>query len=86
MVNLCIYVCIFFGYMTVSSTWQMDILIPKWARTVSDENLTNIPKHIIQLQNNVYYPMRLFLQNMFSSQYQIEKTRKLQVQLTIVFL
>lgn len=84
MVNLCVYVYIFFGYMTVSSPWQIDFLIPKWARTISDDNLTNIPKHIIQLQNNVYYPMRLFLQNMFSSQHQMEKTRKLQVLLTIV--
>lgn len=44
-----------------------------------DEKLTGVPKHMIQLQNKIYYPVRSVLQKMFTSNRRINISRKLQV-------
>lgn len=64
----------------VSSTWQTNFLLPKWMlRIPTEENLSDIPKPVIRLEQSLLYPARLFFQNMFSSQHQLDKSRTLQV-------
>ncbi|XP_025192066.1 phospholipase B1, membrane-associated-like [Melanaphis sacchari] len=71
-ISLCFLWCC-----TVTLTWKINIQSPKWVHQISNENLTGIPKSVIQLQDKILFPTRLFLQNIFSSQYQIEKSRML---------
>ncbi|VVC30184.1 Hypothetical protein CINCED_3A016076 [Cinara cedri] len=63
---------------TMSSTWQSNFRIPKWMLHIPDENLTDVPKTLVQLDKPIYYPIRLFMQTMFSSQRQLDKYRMLQ--------
>lgn len=72
-------VCIFSCCLATTSAFRPDVLSPKWTRQLSDENSTDIPKRVIQLQNRLLYPTRSFFHNMFSAQYQIDKSRILQV-------
>jgi hypothetical protein len=44
-----------------------------------DENLTGVPKSMMQLESRMLYPTRRFLQNMFSSQSLVNKSWMLQV-------
>lgn len=54
----------------------MDFLTPKWMFHLPDENVTDIPKSLIQLERTLLYPARNFLQNMFKSrnQFKVSKT------------
>lgn len=71
---------------TVTLTWRPNFQSPKWVNQISNDNLTDIPKSVIQLQERILYPTRLFFQNMFSSQYQIDKSRMLQVWIKVNFI
>lgn len=77
--GLCV-ICMCF---TVSLTLQTNFLIPKWLRRFSNENYTGIPKSIVQLQNNAFYPARKLLMNLLTSQQTLDLSRKLQVRITI---
>ncbi|KAL4118890.1 hypothetical protein QTP88_011772 [Uroleucon formosanum] len=74
---IAISVC-FLWCCTVTLTWRPNFQSPKWVHQISNDNLTDIPKSVIQLQERILYPTRLFFQNMFSSQHQIDKSRMLQ--------
>ncbi|VVC30183.1 Hypothetical protein CINCED_3A001765 [Cinara cedri] len=63
---------------TISSTLQRDFLIPRWMLHVPDDNMTGVPISVLQLEKNVLQPAKLNLQNMFSFQQQLEKSRSLQ--------
>jgi len=69
---------------TVTLTWKPIFQSPKWMHQISNDNLTGIPKAVIQLQDRILYPTRLFLQNMFSSQHQIDKSRMLHVRIKLI--
>lgn len=71
--------CLFMALTT--STGRVDFVVPKWLQQMPDENLTGIPKTVIKLEKTLYYPARNFFQKAFSSQYQIDKSRILQVSL-----
>lgn len=80
--KLCLELTVIFLWcLLLTSTSQANFIMPKWTREISDEKLMNVPKSVIQLQDSLLYPIRAFLQNMFSSQYQIDKSRMLQVQI-----
>lgn len=69
----------------VTSTFRTDILTPKWTQQFSNENLTDVPKYVIQLQDRILYPTRRFLQSIFSGRYQRDKSRMLQVRVQRTF-
>uniref|UniRef100_A0A2S2QCE3 Phospholipase B1, membrane-associated n=1 Tax=Sipha flava TaxID=143950 RepID=A0A2S2QCE3_9HEMI len=71
-------VCITLMCLTATSTWQTSFLIPKWLQQLPDENLTGVPKSMMQLESRMLYPTRRFLQNMFSSQSLVNKSWMLQ--------
>jgi len=74
-------ISIFLRCLTVTSTYPTNFVVPKWTYQLSNENLTDTPKFVIQLQDSLLYPTRALLQKMFSSQYHIDKSRMLQVRL-----
>jgi len=80
---IAISVC-FLWCFTVTLTWKPNFQSPKWVQQISDENLTGIPKSVIQLQDKYLYPARAFLQNIFSSQHQRDNARMLQVQIKLI--
>lgn len=76
------HACLFLWCITATWTRGINFLVPvapKWTQTFSDENLTNVPKPLIELHDRRYYSMMNFIQNMFSSQYHKDKFRKSQV-------
>ncbi|CAI6350811.1 unnamed protein product [Macrosiphum euphorbiae] len=72
-ISVCFLLCC-----TVTLSWKPNFQSPKWVHQISNDNLTGIPKSVIQLQDRILYPTRLFFQNMFSSRYQIDTARILQ--------
>lgn len=74
-----IYIICLWCSFTVTSAFRTESLAPKWTNQISNENLTDIPKFVIQLQDSLFYPTRRVLQIMFRGQYQINKYRMLQV-------
>lgn len=73
---IAIIVCILWCC-TVTLALRLNIQSPKWINQISNDNLTGIPKSVLKLQDRFLYPTRVFLQNMFGSQHQIDKSRML---------
>lgn len=81
-----IYIICLWCSFTATSTFQIESQPPKWTNQISNENLTDIPKFVIQLQDSLFYPVRRVLQIMFRGQYQIDKYRMLQVCIKHIFV